>query len=269
MASPPLLPDALTAWIRAGAEWANERRDLVRSVRALRHLLPGDPDFGDPLSTAGTEPSELVGRRLWTIGRGRWSAAGEMGLAFLQIAEWAAGREQARDETRDLAIVFTDLVGYSSWALEAGDQPALELLREVGVVIDRCFEQSGGRVIKRMGDGVMAVFDEPDDALTAMDDAIRAVAAIEVAGYRPKLRAGLHVGRPRRLGSDYLGIDVNVAYRICEDAADGEALLSQAAVDRLDGAGFELEGRRNIRRPGIPPDLEVYVASLDGRAHSA
>ena len=256
------LADALLSRLRDGMEWANERRDLVRAVRAVRRLLPGDPQFGDPLSTAGSEPSQLVGRRVWAINHGRWTAAGESGLAFLQVAEWAAGREQARERTRDLAIVFTDLVGFSSWALEVGDERALELLREVGVVVEGCIEAQGGRIIKRLGDGVMAVFEEPADALVAMRGCIESVESLEIAGYRPALRAGLHVGRPRRLGGDYLGIDVNIAARICEDANEGEALVSAPALERLDGEPVKLSGRRTVRRPGIPRDLQVHVAVL-------
>jgi adenylate cyclase len=206
----------------------------------------------------------LVGRRLWAINRGRWSAAGETGLGFLQVAEWAARREQASERPQDLAIVFTDLVGFSSWALEAGDDRALELLRRVGIVVEGCIEANGGRIIKRLGDGVMAVFDEPADALLAMRGSIEGVESLEVGGYRPQLRAGLHVGRARRLGDDYLGVDINIAARICEDAQEGEALVSGAALRRLDGTPVKLQGRRTVDRPGVPPDLEVHVALLDG-----
>jgi adenylate cyclase len=90
------------------------------------------------------------------------------------------------------------------------------------------------------------------------------VARIEVGGYRPRLRGGLHVGQAHRLGADYLGVDVNVAYRICEDAAEGEALVSSKALERLDATALDLRGSRVVRRPGVPEDLEVHVAALDG-----
>ena len=37
---------------------------------------------------------------------------------------------------RELALLFTDLVGFSAWALHAGDAAVLELLREVGTVVE-------------------------------------------------------------------------------------------------------------------------------------
>ncbi len=61
-----------------------------------------------------------------------------------------------------LAIVFTDLVGFSDWALEAGDDLSLELLREVAEAIEPPVRRHHGEVVKRLGDGMMAVFDDPD-----------------------------------------------------------------------------------------------------------
>jgi len=253
----------LASRLRAGAEWVNERPDLMRTVRLMRDFLPGDAEFGDPYSTAGNEPTQLVGRRLWALNHSRWSAAGETGLAFLQVAEWVTRRDQARGEMTDVVIVFTDLVGFSSWALEVGDDRSIELLRRVGAVVEGCIEAHRGRLIKRLGDGVMAVFDEPGDAVEAMRESIRRVEDLHTDGYRPRMRAGLHVGQARRLGGDYLGVDVNVAARICEDAGEGEALISRPVLDRLEGTAVEVGGRRTVERPGVPEDLEVYVVSLD------
>jgi adenylate cyclase len=260
-----LLPssDALASGLRESLSWANDRPDLVRTVRRLRALLPGDAEFGDPYSTAGNEPAQLVGRRLWALNQSRWTAAGETGLAFLQLAEWATRRDQARGASYDVAIVFTDLVGFSEWALEAGDDAALDLLRRVGAVVEGCIEAQGGRVVKRLGDGVMAVFEEPADAVIAMNESIKRVEDIRAAGYRPRLRAGLHMGHARRLGDDYLGVDVNVAFRICEDADEGEALVSEPARAHLDGEPINLVGKRKVERPGVPRDLDVYVAVLE------
>ena len=257
-------PDTLASSLRASFSWANDRPDLVRAVRRLRTLLPGDPEFGDPYSTAGNEPAQLVGRRLWALNHSRWTAVGETSLAFLQFAEWATRRPQTRGEAREVAIVFTDLVDFSSWALEAGDEVSLELLRHVGAVVEGCVEAHGGRVVKRLGDGVMAVFEEPADAIVAMNESIKRVEALSADGYRPRLRAGLHMGQARRLGDDYLGVDVNVAFRICEDAEEGEALISEPARARLDGEPMKVLGKRKVRRAGVPSDLDVYVATLEG-----
>jgi len=147
----------------------------------VRELLPGDSGYGDPLSTGGAQPSQQLGRRLSTLTAERPSMLGEIGLSALQV--WESISEDGRDqEQRELAILFTDLVGFSSWALEAGDTMAVELLREVGLVIEPPVAEHGGSVVKRLGDGLMAVFEDPVAAVAAALDACEGIAAMEIDG---------------------------------------------------------------------------------------
>ena len=105
----------------------------------------------------------------------------------------------------------------------------------------------GGEVVKRLGDGMMAVFDEPSAALDALGEACAGVREVEVAGYRPRFRAGLHVGRPRRIGGDYLGVDVNVAARVAEEAEGEEVLVSDRALEHLDAEKLDLRRKRQYQ----------------------
>lgn len=160
---------------------------------------------------------------------------------------------------RELAILFTDLVGWSSWALEAGDTLAVDLLREVGHAIEPPVTARGGRIVKRMGDGLMAVFPDVPSAVDAALDATSAIEQVEVAGHRPRMRAGVHVGRPRRLGGDYLGVDVNVTARIMAAAAPGQVLVSELALAHLDEDEVRAKRRRFFRAKGTPSDLKVHA----------
>ena len=157
-----------------------------------------------------------------------------------------------------LAIVFTDLVGFSDWALEAGDDLSLELLREVAEAIEPPVRRHHGEVVKRLGDGMMAVFDDPDEAVAAVFEARERLDAVEVAGYRPRMRAGMHVGTPRRLADDYLGVDVNVAARVADGASGGEFLVSGDALDELDLDGRSARKKLMFRAKGVPSDISAY-----------
>jgi adenylate cyclase len=230
---------------------------LLSFVRLLRRRLPGDPRYGDPLSTAGEEPVHLVARRVSGLTPERPSVAQELGLGALQV--WQALSEaqgRGRGE-RELALLFTDLVGFSSWALEAGDAATVELLRDVGEIVESAVAEHEGVIVKRLGDGVMAAFADGQFAVDAALDMNAQLEDIEVAGYRPQMRAGVHCGRPRKLGGDYLGVDVNIAARVGEAAGGGEILVSEPACSTLDSQRFELGRAKRLKAPGAPRELRV------------
>jgi class 3 adenylate cyclase len=157
-----------------------------------------------------------------------------------------------------VTILFTDLVGFSDWALKVGDDHVLRLLRDVGRVSETAIARHGGSVVKSLGDGLMAVFASPAPAIEAAHEACTAVSAITLDGYRPQLRTGLHSGHPRKVGRDYIGVDVNVAARVAGAAAGGEVLVSGPALADVDAELYTVRRRRGFRAKGTPADLKVY-----------
>jgi adenylate cyclase len=236
---------------------ADSRPELVAAARFIRRVLPGDDRYGDALSTSGQRMPERIGRLMTEAQPERHSAARELGLGALQA--WQALSEaQGRGRgTVEVAILFTDIVEFSSWALAVGDEAALELLRAVATVEDEAISSRRGKLVKRLGDGSMSAFGAADDAVRAALEAQRALREVEVEGHSPELRAGVHLGRPRRVGADYLGIDVNIAARIGECASGGEVLVSEPARRALDAASFRFDRERLLSETGAPRDLAV------------
>ncbi|MDQ3740627.1 MAG: adenylate/guanylate cyclase domain-containing protein [Actinomycetota bacterium] len=231
---------------------------LMRAVNAAREVLPGDERFGDDLSTAGGRPADIVARHLTELRDTRESAMREVGLTALQL--WQAVSEKAgRGHGHEgAAIMFTDLVGFSSWVLDVGDEAALDLLRAVSGVVEPAIRDHDGRLVKRLGDGHMAVFGTAPDAVAAALEIHGRLEDVEVCGHRPQLRAGVHVGHPRRMGGDYLGTDVNIAARVMDAAKGGELLVTDAVVEHLDARAYELKKRRWFRAKGTPRELDVF-----------
>jgi class 3 adenylate cyclase len=236
---------------------------LLTAADRLRRRLPGDSQFGDPLSTASTEPVSLVARSVSALQPRRKSLVQELGLAGLQVWQSlseATGRGHGEVE---MAILFTDLVGFSSWALQAGDDVVLELLRQVGMAVEEPILDRRGRIVKRLGDGLMATFLEPRAAVDAALDAQAAVEAIELEGWQPQMRGGIHWGSPRKLGGDYLGVDVNVAARVVEAAKADGVLVSDVLLARIDLDGLEAGRAKRLRADGAPRDLHVVRVSRE------
>jgi adenylate cyclase len=109
----------------------------------------------------------------------------------------------------------------------------------------------------------MATFEDPGEALEAACSASRELEDVEVSGHNPRLRAGLHVGRPRRLGGDFYGVDVNIAARVAAAAGPGEVLISEAARERLDDESVKLRRKWRFQAKGAPKELKVFTAELN------
>jgi adenylate cyclase len=247
--------------LRDSARRADSRPQLVATAKFIRRLLPGDDRYGDALSTSGRQMPERIGRMVSGVEPERPSAVRELGLGALQA--WQALSEaQGRGRGAvDVAILFTDIVKFSPWALEAGDEAALELLSEVASVEDVAISDHGGSLVKRLGDGAMSVFAGADDAVRAALETQEGIRDVEIDGHTPSLRAGVHLGRPRRVGSDYLGVDVNIAARVGECAKAGEVLVSDPAREALSADEFRFGRRRRLRESGAPRDLSVHAVS--------
>ena len=241
---------------RSAARAFNDSPVVVAGARRVRELLPGDSRYGDPLSTA---PDQAVMKRLSDLTAEQPGALREAGLSALQLWQAAAEAQGRGRGERELAIAFTDLEGFSTYALEAGDDAAVDLLREVGGVVEPVVKDHGGRVVKRLGDGLMAVFDDPAEALEALCGAGSDVEGLAVDGYVPRLRSGLHVGRPRRLAGDLFGVDVNIAARLADEASGGEVLVSDAVLERIDAGGFKVKRKRRFKVKGVPRDLSAHA----------
>jgi adenylate cyclase len=247
--------------LREAAVRVDTHPAVIDAVARLRKRVPGDAKFGDRLSTDGRTPPSVVAKGVAAMEPDRPSALHEFGMGALQV--WQSLAESAgrgRGEA-EVTIVFTDLVGFSNWALQAGDEAALDLLRTVGDCVEGAFFEHGGKIVKRLGDGVMAVFDNAQDALEAALEAQERLADIEVAGYRPRMRAGVHHGCPRKVGRDYLGVDVNVAARVAEQAKGGEVLVSETTWEQVETEGLTSGRARRLRADGAPREMRVRAVS--------
>ena len=243
------------------AQRSNRSSRLLELARRTRERALGDDEFVDSLSTARGRPSDLAAQQLVALRGDAPGVLGELGLTALQTWQRLAESQDRGRGKVDVAILFTDLVGFSSWALEAGDRAALRLLREVGEAIEPPVIEQRGEVVKRLGDGLMAAFWDAPSAIEAAFLAGERIAPIEVAGYRPRLRTGIHLGRPRKLGGDYFGVDVNIAARLADAARPDEILVSDRVLEKL-GPGAAAAKKRRFSAKGAPKDLDAYALTL-------
>jgi adenylate cyclase len=228
-------------------------------VQRVRAVLPGDAHFGDPLSLGGSQHAEFAGRALVELTGNRPGVTREIGLGGLQMWQALLERLGKGTGTHEITLVFTDLVEFSRWAVRAGDDEVLRVLRAVSDAWEKPVLDHGGTVVKRLGDGMMAAFADPDGALAAVLEGRAGLTEVSAAGWTPRMRAGLHIGRPRRVGGDYLGVAVNTAARLGERAKADEILVSGELLERLDQTDLTARKKRfTPRLKGAPDGLSIY-----------
>jgi adenylate cyclase len=247
--------------ISDAARALNREPRLVHAARRTREWALGSEQVGDRLSTARERPTDLAVRHVAALAGREPGVLGELGLTAVQAWQrLSESQGRGRGEV-DVAVLFTDLAGFSDWALEAGDDLAVELLREVSEAIEPPVLARGGEIVKRLGDGLMGAFRDAASATEAALEACARTEAIVLDGYRPRLRGGVHLGRPRKIGGDYFGVDVNIAARLAQAARPGEVLVSERTLHALDAGTIARSEERPFSARGAPDDLVAHAVS--------
>lgn len=155
------------------------------------------------------------------------SLIANMGLNAIQLLTIDADADA--DAPRQVAtIAFTDLEGFTRYTARHGDVAARELLERHHRAVGPVIRSRGGRIVKKIGDGLLVSFGVPEAAV---------LAAVEIAETNEtglRLRVGLHHGEVVALGDDLIGHDVNLAARVADSAKGGEIL---ATVDVREAVG--------------------------------
>ncbi len=164
--------------------------------------------------------------------------------------------------SRLAAILFADIVGYSD--LSSRDEArALRLVRVFERAARRVVSRFDGRIVKFMGDGVMAEFSSTRAAIEAAVALRHAFARGAKAKSIPDaaLRLGIHVGDVVPSGGDILGDGVNTAARLHQAAEPGEILVSDAVymqLRQLKELDFEPRAERELKGVG---KVRIYAVS--------
>lgn len=199
-----------------------------------------------PVRTTST--LEVVQRFLERSVERRPSALGSIGLNALQLLAYDHPAADGDPAPSSVAVVFTDLEGFTRFTARNGDEAARTLLDDHNKITGPIVRSRGGKVVKRIGDGLMLSFTSTEAAV---------LAALELAEVPSKLRlrAGVHCGEAVVTQDDLIGHDVNVTARVAAAARGGEVLATVAARDvvaPLKGVEFGRARRKTFKGVGEP-----------------
>jgi adenylate cyclase len=218
-----------------------------------------DNPLEEPLST--TPPRAMVERFLEREVERHPSSLARLGLSTLQILNSSRDDSETGGVPQPMAVVFTDLEGFTSFTAKQGDEAASQLLHDHALVVGPIVRSRGGKIVKRIGDGLLLTFPEPEAAVLA------SLELVEAAPAPLALRAGGHWGEPVVAHDDVIGHDVNLAARVTDAARGGEVLVTEAlraAIEDLPGVKFGRVTTRAVK--GLEERVRVLRAERDESA---
>jgi predicted ATPase/class 3 adenylate cyclase len=154
------------------------------------------------------------------------------------------------DNHQALVFLFADIEG-STRLWEQQTAAMADALAQHDQLARHAVQAWRGQWVKGTGDGLHAVFSDAADALAAVLQLQRGLAAAAAAGSLPlALRCGLHAGPGQARDNDWFGPEVNRAARIMSAAHGGQMLVSQAVAELLQPvlpAGVQLRDLGAVR----------------------
>ena len=135
----------------------------------------------------------------------------------------------------EVAILFADVVGSTQLYEQYGDVKASETVAHCLDVMKDATHQFNGKVIKTIGDEVMATFPSADDAMGAATQMQGRLSGEESGeDHIPvSIRIGCHFGPVVEEQNDIFGAAVHTANRMTSQAKAGQIVISGGTVDRM------------------------------------
>jgi adenylate cyclase len=157
------------------------------------------------------------------------------------------------EDRRHIAVMFTDIVGYTKLMGENEDK-AFDMLKRNHTIHATLIEKHNGTLIKEVGDGTLASFSLGSDAVRCAMDIQK-----EAKSQNIPLKIGIHEGEMVMAGEDVLGDGVNVASRLQEISADGSITISgRVYEDVKNKAGIKTKFIGDKRLKNVSDPVKVY-----------
>ena len=144
-------------------------------------------------------------------------------------------------------------MGSTDTAANLGDQRWRDLLGRHNDVVRAELAKWRGEEVSFTGDGFLATFDSPAQAIRCARAIVEHVAALGI-----QVRSGIHTGEMEIADHDVGGLAVHIGARIAALAGAGEVLVSRTVKDLVAGGGFAFESRGRHILKGVPDEWEVF-----------
>lgn len=181
---------------------------------------------------------------------------GDSGSMLRELRRFLTGDPAPPNTDRILTtLLFTDLVGSTQLATSLGDAAWSERLELHDHLADHAVKQHGGRMVKHTGDGILASFSRPGDAIRCATHVTRQLSEAGLA-----VRCGIHTGECEIRGDDLGGIALHIAARVLALAQPHEVLVTRTVRDLVAGSAITFDPRGIHPLRGIDGHWELHAA---------
>ena len=232
--------------------------EVLATLRVPTVVLHRVGDTAVPVE-AGRFMAELIpGARLVELpGEDHIPWLGDADALLDEIEEFLTGSRHAVEPERALAtVLFTDIVGSTARAAELGDRRWRELLDHHHTLVRQQLSHYAGHEVKTMGDGFLARFDGPANAIRCACEISEHSSAEGV-----EICAGVHTGECQLVGDDVAGMAVHIGARVAAKASPGEVLVSSTVRDLVVGSGIEFDDRGTHELKGVPGEWRLLAVA--------
>jgi class 3 adenylate cyclase len=163
--------------------------------------------------------------------------------------------------TANLAIVFTDIKGFTERTSKQTLEQNEKLLKTHNDLLAPLFKALGGRVVKTIGDAFMVTFESPTSAVLsgiALQDALWKYNQSATADAQLHVRVAINVGEVRLEGNDVFGEPVNIAARVEGLAEADDVTFTEAVYLSMNRAEVSCEELGRFELKGIPEPVKLF-----------
>lgn len=167
---------------------------------------------------------------------------------------------QIKSSRKPVTILFTDIEDSTKYWDRHGDIKGRLMVDQHNRLVFPVIRQYRGRIVKTIGDSVMAFFKDPEMAVQASIGIQQAIEALRAQDkkFKLKVRIGLHTGNAIVEKNDVFGDAVNVAARVESFAKGDEILVSGATAKRISNKTYNLVKRSSFTPKGKKKPITVY-----------
>lgn len=141
-----------------------------------------------------------------------------------------------RENTQVFTVFFIDIAGFTEKTSGLDMSYTLKLIKAFEEIVTSTIDANRGSIVKKMGDGILAVFKHPLNATVAalaVQQKIHDYSAVRVEQEKFQARIGLNTGPVIRKDNDIFGEVVNIASRMQSVATPGDILLTDATFQQI------------------------------------